>query len=189
MRKPFFLALLLFIGACTTERMPPAHAELPLPELSPASFNGAVSLAQRLSFEHNNGQSAPGQMIEAMLEIDSSGVRLAGFALGQRILALYWDGHDLNSERHPQLPQAVEARRVLRDVQYAYWPAAAIRATLPQGWSLDEEAGIRTLRHLGKPALLMRYSTEPHWLGRTELDNKLEGYRLTIESVAPGDAQ
>jgi hypothetical protein len=189
MRKFFILALLLFLGACTGVQRQPARAELPLPELSPASFNGTVSLTQRLSFERTGGQSGPSQVIEAMLEIDDSDVRLAGFALGQRILTLHWDGHALNSERHPQLPQTVDAGRVLRDVQYAYWPTAAIKSVLPQDWSLDDEAGVRTLRYRGKPMLLVHYSVEPRWQGRAELDNRLEGYRLTIESAELGDAR
>lgn len=188
MRKFFILALLLFVASCTGVQMKPARAELPLPELSPASFNGTVSLMQRLSFERTGGVSNPRQVIEAILEIDASDVRLAGFSLGQRIITLHWDGHALNSERHPQLPQTVDAGRVLRDVQYAYWPTAAIRAALPQDWSLDDEAGVRTLRFQGKPMLLVSYSVASRWEGRAELDNRLEGYSLIIES-AEGGAQ
>ncbi|HXU93864.1 MAG TPA: DUF3261 domain-containing protein [Gallionella sp.] len=188
MRKFFILVLSLFLGACAGVQKHPAQVELPLPKLSPASFNGAVSLTQRLSFERTGVESGPGQVIEAMLEIDDSDVRLAGFALGQRILTLHWDGHALTSERHPQLPQTVDADRVLRDVQYAYWPMAAIRTVLPQDWSLDDEAGVRILRYQGKPMLLVHYSVEPRWQGRAELDNILEGYRLTIESSELGDA-
>ncbi len=189
MRKFFLLTLLLFLGACSGVQKRPAQVELPRPELSPASFNGTVSLTQRLSFERTGSKPSPIQVIEAMLEIDGSDVRLAGFALGQRILTLHWDGHALTSERHPQLPQTVDAERVLRDVQYVYWPVAAIKAVLPQDWSLDEEVGMRTLRYRGKPMLLVHYNDELRWQGRAELDNRLEGYRLTIESAELGDVQ
>lgn len=181
MRRFALLSMLLMLGACTSTFMHPERAELPQPKLSPASFGGSASLAQRLTFERADGKV--GQPIEALLEIDSGEVLLAGFALGQRILTIGWNGHELKVERHSKLPGTVSAERVLRDVQYAYWPAASIRAVLPPAWSLDDEGGLRTLRHEGQSVLVIRFAGPSRLSGRVVLDNRLEGYRLYIESA------
>lgn len=175
----WYLALLALCGCTSAPQQP---AQLPLLSLSPASFNGSVSLVQRLMFSRLDGQTSPDQAIEAMLEIEPGEVRLAGFALGQRVLKLSWDGQELQAERHPRLPENIYVERVLRDVQFVYWPGAAINASLPPGWLLLDDGSRRTLLHAGQAVMTASYSGEPRWTAHVVLENRVEGYRLTIDS-------
>lgn len=175
------VAILLLVSCATVPPQP--RLQIPEPRLSPASFGATVSLAQRLGFERANAlPDEPARSIDAQLEIDPAQLRMAAVAMGTRILGLRWDGNTLDVQRHPQLPAQVDPARVLRDIQYAYWPTAAVRAGLPAGWTLDDAGAQRELRHDGQPVLSIRYHAAPRWAGNAELDNRVEGYRLLIES-------
>ncbi|MEW6562776.1 MAG: DUF3261 domain-containing protein [Pseudomonadota bacterium] len=180
-------AAISLLAACTAVPQPAAGNQIPLPKLTPASFAGSVNLVQRLTISRQDGETATVGQVEALLEIDPATVKLAGFALGQRMLTLTWDGRQLQMERHPQLPGQVDGARILRDIQFVYWPAAAINTVLPPGWMLHEAVETRTLLYDGKPVLTVRYAAAVRWKGRAELENAAEGYRLTIDSAEQAD--
>ena len=71
------------------------------------------------------------------------------------------------------------------DLQLALWPADAIRAVLPPEWTLRETATTRELVRDGRAWLSVDGGID----GRMRLDNRAEGYRLEIESVASGEVQ
>jgi hypothetical protein len=178
-------ALLLagLVACATPPRPPPAAPGEPLPELrlAPAALGATVSLSQRLVFAHEADPGGP-RSLEALLEVDPALLQLAGFAMGQRILTLRWNGATLDEERDPRLPAQFQSAPVLRDVQLVYWPADAVRAALPSGWTLEDGPGQRTLSKNGREWVTVRYNGEPRWEGRTQLTNLSEHYRLTIES-------
>lgn len=170
----------LLAGCATTPA--PMRLQIPEPRLSPAAFGAEVSLAQRLTFEAAASSQQPTRSLDAQLEIDALQVRLAAVAMGTRILSLTWDGSRLDVQRHPQLPAQVDPARVLRDVQFAYWPSDAVRRALPAGWSLQDSDQQRQLLHHGEVVLSIHYQAEPRWDGDLKLDNRVEGYRLAIQS-------
>nr|WP_225937007.1 DUF3261 domain-containing protein [Myxococcus sp. RHSTA-1-4] len=174
---------LLWLTACAAARPRPAAPEVSLPPLGlpPAALGASVGLSQRLSFAHEADPGGP-RSLEALLEVDASALRLAGFALGQRVFTMQWDGTTLDEQRDARLPAQFQSRQVLRDIQLVYWPAGAVRAALPPGWTLEEEPGRRALLQAGREWLSVRYGGEPRWVGRAELVNLAEHYRLTIES-------
>jgi hypothetical protein len=170
--------------ACATPPRPrPAAPGEPLPELhlAPAALGATVSLSQRLVFAHEADPGGP-RSLEALLEVDPALMQLAGFAMGQRILTLRWNGSTLDEERDARLPAQFQSAPVLRDVQLVYWPADAVRAALPPGWTLEDGPGQRTLSKNGREWVTVRYDGEPRWQGRTLLTNLSEHYQLTIES-------
>ena len=184
-RVPYLMAMLALVlgSGCATHPPLPA-SQIPEPKLPPASFGGDVSLAQRLSFERvGDVRGTASRTLDVLLEIDSTTVRLAGIAMGQRILSLDWDGTTLTVQRHPLLPAQVDPARVLRDIQYAYWPTTSIENMLPAGWSLLDQPSQRTLLHDGRDVLRIDYDASPRWNGNMRLDNRLEGYRLNIQST------
>ncbi|QNM99009.1 DUF3261 domain-containing protein [Chitinimonas koreensis] len=178
-----FTAFLL--AGCAQQPQRPTLPDLPPLQLAPADFGGSLSLAQRLDFARLDGRPSGAQPIEALLEIDGESVRLAGFALGQRILTLAWDGRQLAVERHPRLPAEVDAARVLRDIELVYWPAERLRAALPAGWTLEDGADGRRLLADGVPVLTVS-RTAAGAAATVVLENRREGYRLTIESSPSG---
>lgn len=181
------LSCLLLLGLVGCQAPPRPESRVPAFRLAPADFRNSVSLAQRLRFEARDPR-VEARSLDAVLEIDVEGVRLAGLALGQRILSLDWDGRELKSERHPALPAAVNGEHVLRDVQLVYWPTTVLRRALPEGWTLADDGAVRTLSERGDPVAVVRYAGEPRWQGRAELDNRREGYRLIIESTVQSEA-
>lgn len=177
-----FIAALLVSGCATPTPAP--SLQLPQPRLAPQAMGLTLSLAQRLTVERAPvDRPVATRSLDTLLEIDASSLRLAAFALGQRVLTLSWDGSALTSDRHPLLPAEVDATYVLRDVQWMYAPAQALRQVLPSGWHLEDSGNQRILNHGEKPVLLIHYDAEPRWSGRSRMENRLEGYSLTIESA------
>lgn len=173
--------LAVLLAACAQA---PRRAGTPLPALTlaPAAFGGTIGLAQQLRFARLDGAAVGAKPLDAALEIDAERVRLAALALNRRVLTLSWDGRALEVERDPQLPPQVDPARVLRDVQLVLWPAAAIGAALPAGWTLHESGLRRELRHGQTVAVAIEYAATPAWAGPIVLENRHEGYRLTIDS-------
>lgn len=179
MSRLIAIALVSLLAACAhAPATPPA---LPQPRLAPAALALDVSLSQRLRFVHE--RAGVDETLDAQLEIDADALRLAAFALGQRMLSLHWDGERLDAHRGLQLPEAVDAERILRDIEYAYAPTEALQAVLPKGWSVRDRGARRELSHGRSSAIVIDYATMPRWHGAVVLDNRYEGYRLDIETV------
>ncbi|PQA78889.1 DUF3261 domain-containing protein [Rhodoferax sp. TS-BS-61-7] len=186
MRSLIVIWLLLCLGACAA----PLGASRTVPELrlSPQTLGTPLSLAQHLSVSRiapgAGGMGLPQTELEALLEMDAQSLRLAVITMGQRVLTVQWDGERLQATRNEHVPAAIDAVHVLRDIQLLYWPAEAIRAQLPAAWSIDDTAGLRTLRYSGQAQVEIVYSDARRWVGQATLSNYLEGYRMRIDSVS-----
>jgi len=169
----------LWLLACA--HAPPASTkavsapELPRLRMTPAALGQSVSLQQRLEFRIG-GQS---RVLDGLLEIDAEAVRLVVQALGQPGVRLVWDGERLEQRRAPWLPSAVRGERVLDDLQFALWPAEAIRQVLPPGWSLRDDGRVRELEAGGHAWLVLERLDDR----RLQLHNRAEGYSLLITSA------
>lgn len=175
------LLLGLLLAACASTRMPTPLVQLPTLQLAPSGLPQPVQLQQRLQFRFGSHE----RELDALLEVDAEQVRLAVQAMGQTGVRMVWDGQHLEQTRAPWLPPQVRGERVLDDLQFALWPATAIRAALPDGWSLQETDGVRSLVQGGTPWLVRE--TLPD--GRVRLRNLAEGYELVIESMDMGQGQ
>ena len=60
----------------------------------------------------------------------------------------------------------------------------ALQAALPEHWRVVDRGNERELRHGRTSAIRIRYATMPPWDGAVRLDNRVEGYRLDIDTVA-----
>jgi hypothetical protein len=155
-----------------------------LPLLPPAGFGVEASRSQRLAISRLDEAKAQAPergslTLDAVVEVDAEALRVAGFLLGQRVLLLVWDGRHLEEAREPVVPAALRGDAVLRDLQLVYWPAAEIRARLPAGWRLEEDAGRRWLLRDGRVRFESeRRDAEP--LGAASLVNHAGG----IEAAA-----
>jgi hypothetical protein len=159
----------------------PQPARLGL-KLAPATLGESVSLQQHLRVEREGGIDE----LDAVLEVDPSRLDMVGFVLGQRILTLHYDGRQLQSWRHPLVPEQLRGEDVLEDLQLTLWPADAIRQALPSGWRIEDSGRRRTLFLDDAPVMVIDYSGEPRWSGKIELANLRYQYRLTIESASNG---
>lgn len=169
-------AAVMLSAACA--HLPKAPLQvLPTLRLAPSALGCEVALQQQLQFRF--GTQARG--LDALLEADASEVRLLVQALDQSGVQLHWDGRELQQQRASWLPPAVRGERVLDDLQFTLWPAAAIRAVLPAGWTLEEHAGRRVLRQAGSDWLVARRIDAQ----TLELENHAEGYALRVTSAQP----
>lgn len=166
--------------ACAGHPPRATFGDLPTLRLSPASLGRELALQQRLEVTAH-GKS---QTLDALLEVDRQELRLGVQALGQSALTLRWDGKSLQQQRADWLPPALSGDRVLFDLQLVYWPADAIRAALPNGWSLQESAGQRHLLQSGAEVLSVSYPADDHAV----LYQSRDGYVLDITSSAAGGA-
>jgi hypothetical protein len=180
--------LLPLLGACATSGARRGFEALPL--LPPAAFGAEATGVQRLTVsrlsapgQSGHGESGSGDklVLDAAVEVDAMALRVAGVLLGQRILLLSWDGSQLTEQREPVVPQALQGRAILRDLQLVYWPAAAVRAALPRGWQLQEQAARRRLLR-GATVVFESERGDAAPLGNASLWNHVGQYRIDIES-------
>lgn len=151
---------------------PPDDA--PLLRLPPHALGRSLALRQHLTV------AALGrtQQVDVLLEADAAAVRLALVNFGQTAARLEWDGLNLRETRSPWLPAAVSAERILSDLQLVLWPAEAVRATLPAGWTLQSDDAGRVLRHEGTDVTTVRFVDA----ARMTLVQHRRAYSLAIES-------
>jgi len=175
--RALLAAIVAGLFGCADAPSQPARLGL---RLAPATLGRSLSLQQHLRIER------PGRSdeLDAALEVDAERLDMVGLALGQRILALHYDGYSLQSWRHPLVPEQLRGEDVLEDLQLTLWPIEVIEKALPAGWSIAENGRRRTLRLLDQPVMVIDYSGEPRWSGKIELTNLRYQYRLTIESVS-----
>jgi len=180
MTKPMNRRLLLItalLAGCAATPLP--ASALPALRLPPAALGGTrFALSQRLSVTRLDQPDAPPQRVDVQLQLDASGLLLAAFAFGQRVLLMQWDGRELSVQRHKMLPAEVDAERMLRDLCLTYWPPEAVRAALPDGWRWEATASGHELQQLGQARLVIRRENA----NIVEITNTAEGYRLLIES-------
>jgi hypothetical protein len=169
----------LGLSGCPTPVSQPARLGLKLP---PAALGSSISLQQHLSVERGGRIDE----LDAALEVDPQGLDLVGLVLGQRVLALHYDGETLQSWRHAMLPAQLRDEDVLEDLQLTLWPVDAIRSALPPRWRIEESGQRRTLFIDNMPVMVIDYSGKPRWIGKIELSNLRYHYRLTIQSVSTG---
>ncbi len=178
-------AAALLAGCAAPTAPPPAAPRVELPPLRlPPSALGTASYAysQRLSVTRLDRPQARAQQVDLQLQLDASGLLLAGFALGQRVLLMQWDGEQLQVTRHPRLPAEVDTDRMLRDLCLVFWPVDAVRAALPAGWTWVETADGQVLRQGDTVHLTVRRPSPQ----QVDLLNTAEGYRLLIDSQPLG---
>jgi hypothetical protein len=166
------MAIVLAFALAACDEAP----DVPTLRLSPASLGRTLALQQRLTVTVR-GQS---QQMEVALEADADAVRMAMLVMGQAAARLEWDGKELREARAPGWPEFVRGDRILGDLQLVYWPADAVRAALPAGWTLEADASHRVLAQGGRTVIEVRYLPGDV----AELTNHAGEYRLRVESRA-----
>jgi hypothetical protein len=172
------LALCLVLG-CAAAKPRPDDPGLFL--LLPSDAGAEVSVTQSLAF------SRGGTHFEALavLQVDKRAVALVGMGpMGNRMLSLRWDGKHLDQQRDSQLPAELPLELILRDVQLAFWPAAALRKALPgRAWTLEDESSQRTLSDAGVAVVRIRYFGQDRWHSKAVFEHLAMGYRLEINPI------
>jgi|GEM_PF-75475 hypothetical protein len=179
LRRRLALALVLVTACRGAAAAPPVPDDRPLLALSPVSFAGSLSVQQRVHVERD------GRIVDfdAVLEVSPDMVTLVALGFGTRLFTLRYDGTKLDEARSPMLPRDVRGSDILSDMQLSLWPADAVRAALPSGWSLRDAPNARTLLKGADEITNITYDTMPRWKGKVTLQNHQFGYRLVITTV------
>jgi hypothetical protein len=163
------------LASCATRRPPPD--EFPGFRLPPSSLGRDLALQQRLTTRVRGRQPPP---IDALLEVGRDQLSVALLAGGQAIARIHWDGQQIDADLPAQWPEAISSERLLSDIQLAFWPAPALRAALPSGWTLRASEGHRTLMQGERVVAVVEGARTAH----VRLVNSAHRYELVIDSVA-----
>jgi hypothetical protein len=161
------------------ERPAPAAGAGALLRLPPASLQRELKLQQHITVEFTVQGRTERRELLALLEADAARTRLAAVGAGQVLARLDWDGTTLQVSRAPWAPAELQPERILSDLQLALWPAAAIRAALPAGWSFDATPALRQLRQGSETVAEIRFPDA----ATTLFVQHRDGYRLTIRNL------
>jgi len=135
-------ATVFAVTSTACHNLPENLRELYLPNkehwtlLSPTDFGGKLDTVQKLSAEFN-GQTA---VMLMQLEIDKNSVRLA--MLNPTMISLFSledNGEQIVTTRSPMIPDKIDPKYVLADIQLSYWPLAVLTPSLRRsGLNLTE---------------------------------------------------
>ncbi len=180
-------AIVAFSASGCATRQATVSASQPVPQLrlAPAMLGRTLSLQQQITVQARTPHGEQTRELLAVLQADATHTRLAALAGGQVLARLDWDGNDLRVTRAPWAPAEVAPERILSDLQLALWPLTAIRAALPDGWSVDTLAGTAT-RRLRTGQELVAEVSYPDDVTTVFVQYR-DGYRLTIRTLPTGE--
>lgn len=192
LRPSVLLLLTLLLGGCALGAATPVRngAEAvspPFAPLSPASYGGSVQLEQVLHAAYGAREST----LQCFVDISPERLTVVGVtALGQRVFSIEFDGNTLKAERAPFAPAQVSPERILGDLQFAFWPLAAVQAAVANSdWRISEpRSGLRRLQHGDTLVAETHHSAGNGIPARLWLTNLRDGYTLDIETRVPGPA-
>lgn len=162
--------------------LPPALVVLP----TPPGYPGELAAMQSIRAAHAEGSDD----FEAYLQVGPERVAIVlTLPFGPRIAAIDWSAAGIETRHERDLPPALQplAERfwpanVLADIVMAFWPEAAVRASLAPDVALDVEPGTRHFSYRDRAAVTVRYSGGDPWATETTVIHHLLGYRLAITS-------
>ncbi|MGE0115891.1 MAG: DUF3261 domain-containing protein [Steroidobacteraceae bacterium] len=180
--KSLPLALLLGVlaGCVSAPRTPPV-SESGWPLLSPASLGQTRQITQILRGDYGDASFK----LRSVVTVDAQQLTVIGLtSMGLRAFTVKYDGQNLSEERAPQVPEALQARQLLNDLQLAFWPLPALQqAWQAAGGEVSEPyAGTRRLQRAGNLLAEVHYADDP-WNGRVWLRHFDHPYSLYIESI------
>ena len=148
---------------------------LPLLKIAPATL-GARTVEQRLTLFWSGEQKT----LEMALDIHADTLTVVGMAFGARLFSFDYDGKKI-IETQP-LPAGLSATRIVNDLMLIYAPLDALCATLPSGWTVQENEGLRQVFLNDALNISIRYDEGSQWQGRAVFENHALRYHLTLES-------
>jgi Protein of unknown function (DUF3261) len=175
--RAILTSLLGLLAGCAVFATRPADPGLFL--LPPSAAGRQASLAQSVRMTSDKGATFEAL---AAVEIDPRWLRVAALGpMGNRIMLLEWDGQRYQEERDPHLPADFPLKVVLRDLEFALFPAAAVRKALPSSaWVLLETPRARELRLDGTPVIRIDYSSDDPYTSTIHFKHLTLGYQLEI---------
>jgi hypothetical protein len=182
-RRNTFAALLLSLlaGCVAAPKVSAPAATDSLPLLSPASLGQAHQASQVLRGDYGDASFS----LRSVVTVDDRQLTVIGLtSMGLRAFTLKFDGQNLTEERASQVPQALQARQLLNDMQLAFWPLTALQSSWrDSGVDVSEPyTGTRRLKRGNELLAEVHYATNA-WNGRVWLRHFDHPYSLFIETT------
>ena len=180
----------LFLGGCALFAKPPPPAS---EVASPVAPLPAETLGQtRNSFQIVRAAFGKQEAtMQCAVNVTPQRMQVIALsAMGLRLFSIAVENGQTIVERAPGIPDQVQPEQILRDIQFCYWPLAALQAGYKgTAWEVTEpSAGTRRLKRDGRLIAEVHYAspgTDP-WQSRLWLANFEYGYSLAVEPV-PAD--
>lgn len=106
---------------------------------------------------------------------------------GLSLVDIAYDGREVTAQRQFNMSPRLPPRALVADLQLIYWPLPLLRSSLPSRWELREARVGNTLQRSlfldGTLYTEVTYSTVDIWNARVSLEQKVLGYRLSIENL------
>jgi hypothetical protein len=124
------LLLVLLLSACSGLREPVDPRVIRLPDqiewrlLQPTDYDGSLHLVQKMTASFKKRSAI------MLMKLDIVPERVSLVALSPTLMSLFSlvdNGWSLEMTASSLLPKQVDARHVLADIQFVYWPASALR--------------------------------------------------------------
>ncbi len=179
----------LLLGGCAhfAAAPPPAAANVPVPPLPAATLGQTRSAVQIVRAAFGKQEAT----MQCAVDVAPQRMQVVALsAMGLRLFGVTVENGKTTVERAPGVPEQIQPEQILHDIQFCYWPLAALQAGY-QGtpWEVSEPfAGTRRLKRDGRLIAEVHYSkpgTDP-WRSRLWLANFEYGYSLAVDP-APSD--
>jgi hypothetical protein len=176
------------LSACVSTAVKPASsADTDWPLLSPASLRQARQVSQVLRGDYAERSFT----LRSVVTVNAQQLTVIGItSMGLRAFTLKYDGEHLDEQRAPQVPDALQAKQLLNDMQLAFWPLNELQNSWhTAGGEVSEPyPGTRRLQRNGVLLAEVHYASDP-WNGRVWLRHFDYPYSLYIESSPLEKAQ
>ncbi len=204
MKTPLFIRyLLMTIGfgmlcACgtasnitshtTSERIRHPFIESVLarwPLLSPSLWGQDISVQQLLTIQAGGEQ----HQVQAALDISHQTVHLVILKFGRRLVTIEHTDTQTQVDKEAYVPEFIDARQVLQDMQLVYAPLTTLQSILPEQCRIftqpladDREAEQRTVQCSGQ-MIYQIDSRTVNGLRSTRLNNMRVPYTIQIDTM------
>ena len=180
-RYSWLLLMLSMISACANLH---SHKELSSAKGLPL----AVPLGPPRQVMQQIQAEWPGrsETLLCALELDSQHIAMAGLSPdGMSLFNMDYDGHKLQLDKSPLIPDNLQPQLFISDLQLIYWPLLELETRLPVGWHFETTANSRSLYHEDEKQAEVQYlSTETPWPKTVILINHIHNYRLHITTLS-----
>lgn len=195
--KPVLLLLLLapWLSQCASLRLAWNDCGAHPPPQSPALWRDSLQGLFQIRLSPLNdcagdaahcGDSAA-QSVLVALRRDTHSLHVQALSpLGVEWLQVEWQGEQLKMQRAAALPETLDPRMLIADIQLTHWPLASLhQAYAGSAWQVQQQDQLRQLQCAGVPVAQVQYPQSGGQDRRIILSNLLAGYRLEILPLSP----
>lgn len=182
LRRQYSALGLFFVALALTACSPPAPLIEPLP---PSSAQHTGSTRQSVTFEHGSRQ----HQLQVVTQIGPSSLILVGLSpIGQRLFTLKSTNDNVSLTLPVSDSAGLDPKRVISDIQLAYWPLKPLRHALSSNLCLEKQANTRLIWQGDQLIWLAIRGTGDRWQVPVTIYNQRLNYELHVEpATTPAD--